>query len=329
MNDPVGVPNFTPLQSHQKSKKKGKFFLFFIPFLVVLVAIVSLISYLPVSKRLQTTKTPAEGTKGIYCPSDYRFGWLLYYQFTNPDACNACANDPNGCLLPHVGELQKCFDNSGTICQSAGQCNAGEGCNITTALPACSVVQLDCVNKSFSEATSENRGSIGPGSQGSNCFCPGPTNTPAATPTTPPTATPTTPPNTPTTVPSATPTPTPTITPTPPPGAISTPAPTVPVPTSPGMLNCGSKGCDNNSTGLNKCKDGLTCVKANNENVWYCSMSQFTTSCQSSPSFDSCCSIPNNSTATPTPIKPTILQTGESRQWYLIPLAIILGGLFL
>lgn len=323
MSNLEGTTNFTPLQISQKPKQKGKFFLFLVPFLVVLIAIVSLISYLSVLKKPQTTTTPAAGQMSMSCQigdGETAYGWLVYYQFNNPDDCNSCANNRETCLLPHVGTLQTC-GNNGTQCTSAGSCT-GKGCSVSANLPACSVVQLDCVNTPFTG--SYTGGSIINGGTGSNCSCPGPSATPTPTTTITVTPTPTI---------SVTSTPTPTPTPTPGPSATPTPGPSAtpgPVPTSPGILNCGAQGCENTTTGINRCKDGLTCIKANANNTWYCSLPQLVTSCQNNPTFDSCCTVPNNSTATPTPAKPTILQTGGSSQhWYLIPLGIILTGLLL
>lgn len=216
MSDSEEVSNFTPLPSHQNPKQKGGFLLFFIPFLVVLVAVLSLVSYLLLSKKPQTTTTPAEGQMSISCQvadGNTAYGWLVYYQFTNEDECNSCANNRETCLLPKVGELNRCQSGTGSQCVAAGQCT-GRGCAVSSNLPACSIVQLDCVNAPYNGPGST--GNIINGRTGSNCSCPGPTATP-----TPPSNTPT---PTPTTV-TTTPTPTPTVTLTPTPGTTSTPGP--------------------------------------------------------------------------------------------------------
>lgn len=157
------------------------------------------------------------------------------------------------------------------------------------------------------------------------------TNTP--TPTTPvntPTPTPTTPVNTPTpTTPVNTPTPTPTT-------PVNTPTPTTPVNTpTPVPVGCGTKGCDNTT---NPCRSGLTCVQANDSSN-YCSLPEYTNACKENPSVASCCSPPGNTptptqiiltSVTPTKPLPTVPQAGGiAKPWLLIPLGIVLLGLFL
>lgn len=157
-----------------------------------------------------------------------------------------------------------------------------------------------------------------------DCIC---KTTPTPTPTTPVnTPTPT---QTPTLTATPTQTPTPTITPTGTPGPTATPTPTsTPGPTTtPVPVGCGTKGCDNS---FNPCRSGLSCVKAN-DGANYCSLPEFTAACQQNPSVASCCSPPGNSpTNTPVAAAPTIPSVGGGAQpWLLIPLGIVLLGLFL
>jgi hypothetical protein len=212
--------NFTPLIRKPKLNivKLSLTFLFF------LIIIIGLISYTLLQFKPQTTKTPAVETNSIKCSSGYPYGWLIYYQFTNQDECQKCADNRETCLLPKVGTLDKCFDNTGTVCQSLNRCDQQE-CSVS--LPICSIVQIDCVNNPY-----PTPGRIDSGKTSYNCVCnfpttiPSPTQTPTPTETPIPTETPT---PSPTQPPNETPkltethTPTPTLTNTP----ANTPTPTV------------------------------------------------------------------------------------------------------
>lgn len=144
-------------------------------------------------------------------------GDLVYHTFTNINDCNSAANNSDY-IKTLVGTMAAC--GATASCVKAGNCSATPGsngytfCNITAAIPACSVAQLDCMTYNGWG------GQIGANCNGCPVSTPTPTSTSTPTPT--PTVTPTpTPTATPTPTPSASPTPTLTPTPTPTPGPMS------------------------------------------------------------------------------------------------------------
>ena len=328
--------NYTPIQNIIKKKGGLNFRLLFGVFILFYLCFgIGLYLYsLQKPKLPKVPAAPHPESKTCSGSNGTQVGTVIVsHKFGSLDECTACADpDRNSCDRAHLvgqptdcGRGQVCTPGTPASCIIQADPDKEGSCTFSLDVPDCSIYQIDCGNGEW-----PNLANIS-GEIKFNCsgIC---GNAPTATLTPPVTNTPTPTPtgyvtSTPTPTPTATPTVTvtPTITPTSTPGPSATPTngPTAtPIP-----VGCGTKGCDN---AANPCRSGLTCVQANDGSN-YCSLPEFQQACKDSPSQTSCCTAPGTSstpTLTTAP-KPTIPQTGEKRLWYLIPVGIILLGLFL
>lgn len=259
---------------------------------LLLVLLLELLRFQQLTNDQQTPKVRAASGANVVCSgggqsqpdgSQTYYGVLIVKQYSldanGENQCNSCDAD---CIKGLVGELKTC-NNSGIQCQQAGSCNGKTSCGISTDIPACSVVQLDCLDAPYA---GNGTGHISAGGVFKNCSgctspaTPTPTSTPTPTPTPVPTVTPT-PTPTPTPIPTATPTPAPTATPTP------TPTPTLPV-----------VGCYQPCGWFGICGNNLSCQNINGNNLCVNASCNLNTSC--------ICSTPTP-TPTPAPTPPPVL----------------------
>ncbi len=289
MSDSEEVANFTPIPVQKSPKPKKSFSVLFLPLIFILVSAVGLISYLLFVKKPQIIKTPAA--------------------FQQTKECSGENGQTVGTVnISHrFNSLQECLD-----CKQTGNCNpamlvgqptaCGSGQTCVPGTPLSCTIQAPPGKESGSctfsvpvPDCSVYQIDCGNGAWPSLGSISGGIEFNCSScegPSATPTPTPAQPTVTPTVTPTATPTVTPTATPTPP-GPTNTPTP----------------GPSATST------IGPSATPTPGQSA--------------TPTPGPSATPTTGPSATSIPVKPTILQTGESRQWYLIPLAIILGGLFL